>query len=258
MCFLLFAINSHPEYPLILAANRDEYYKRPTQQAGFWKEHADVLAGRDLLQGGTWLGITKTGRLAALTNYRAPQDKQDKRPSRGHLVSNYLLRTESAKDYLEELTRIDQQYNGFNLIVGTVERLYYYSNKGQQVQTLDKGIFGLSNHLLDTPWPKIQSGKQRFKTLCDNRREPDQEKLFELLSDRVVAVDEILPDTGVGLETERKLSSIFIDGETYGTRSSTVIMVGKQGMIDFKERTFNGHHTPYNEVTKTFSLNLDR
>ena len=254
MCFLLFSINDHPEYPLILAANRDEHYRRPTQSAQFWEEHPNLIAGRDLSQGGTWLGITKSGRLAALTNYRSPESKQDDRPSRGHLVSDYLQNNESAASYLEKLSKTDQQYNGFNLIVGTIERLYYYSNKAKQVQIIDKGIFGLSNHLLDTPWPKIEYGKQHFKTLCDPENHPDPKQLFALLSSRDLAPQGKLPDTGVGLELERKLSSIFITGGNYGTRCSTVITVDKQGKVNFRERTFDGQPAPYQEVRKTFSI----
>jgi len=257
MCFLLLAVNSHPQYPLILAANRDEFFQRPTRPAEFWQDYPKLFAGRDLLQGGTWLGITKTGRVSALTNYRAPENNQENSPSRGNLVSDFLKSAKSPKDYAEELNEKSQQYNGFNLVVGTLECLYYYSNRAQQVQTLKNGIFGLSNHLLDTPWPKVQVGKRHFSTLCNIPEGPHHDQLFELLSDQGIAEDTSLPDTGMGLETERKLSSIFIVGDVYGTRSSTVILINKQGKVDFRERTFNGNRTDYTETGTTFLLEED-
>lgn len=257
MCFLLFAVNSHPQYPFILAANRDEFFQRPTQAAEFWQEFPQLFAGRDLSQGGTWLGVTKTGRISALTNFRSPENNQEDRPSRGNLVSDFLQGSEAPKAYLEELINRDQQYNGFNLIVGTLESLYYYSNRTHQIQTLKKGIFGLSNHLLDTPWPKVQTGKLNFSALCNKPDGPSHDQLFELLSDQGIATDTSLPDTGVGLDIERKLSSIFIVGETYGTRSSTVVLVNKQGKVEFRERTYNGNRTDYTETETTFLLEED-
>jgi uncharacterized protein with NRDE domain len=155
MCLILLSLKSHPTYKLIIAANRDEYYDRPTAQATFWEESPELLAGRDLRAGGTWLGITKKGRIAAITNYRDPASIKDHALSRGKLVSNFLLGEKSPVDYLERLDQKADEYNGFSLIVGEKDELYWYSNRGDRPLNLSPGIYGLSNHLLNTPWPQL-------------------------------------------------------------------------------------------------------
>ena len=165
MCLLLLALHSHPDYKLVIAANRDEYYERPTATAAFWEDAPGLLAGRDLRAGGTWLGITTEGRIAAITNFRAPGSEKSRAPSRGNLVSDFLLGRDSPGDYLSGLEKQAHQYNGFNLIVGRTDELYWYSNRGGQSRSLSPGIYGVSNSLLDTPWPKVTQGKLAMKRL---------------------------------------------------------------------------------------------
>lgn len=239
MCLILIACKSHPAYKLILAANRDEYYDRPTAPVAFWDNAPVVLAGRDLRAQGTWLGITIKGKIAAITNYRDPASNTPHAPSRGKLVSNYLSGQQSPADYLDELKPTAGHYNGFNLIVGEKDRLYWYSNRGNMIRNLRPGVYGLSNHLLNTAWPKVIRGKEALKKLLLDEKDPDPDALFDILADREIPDDESLPDTGVGLEWERMLSPIFITSPTYGTRSSTVLLIDIKDHVTFIERTFN-------------------
>ncbi len=258
MCILLLSIRQHPEYPLIVAANRDEFYARPTAAAAFWDDAPRVLAGRDLEHGGTWLGITRQGRFAALTNFRDAHSNRRDRPSRGHLVSNFLLDDEPADTYLAKIAEHGQQYNGFSLIVGQADALFYYSNREQQVRSLTAGIYGLSNDLLNTPWPKVTRGKQGIGELLSETDGPTPEALFATLADGAIAEDAVLPDTGIGLERERQLSPLFITGAEYGTRSSTVLLIDKKGEVSFFERTFQRNHHNYTAVAYTFRVGTDR
>jgi len=239
MCLLLMALNTHATYPLILLANRDEYYERPTASARFWDEAPFVLAGKDLRAGGTWLGITRKGRIAAVTNYRDPASIKQGAPSRGRLVSDFLLGQRGAEEYIEKLDREAVKYNGFNLIIGERGQYYWYSNRDDGVQLLSAGIYGLSNHLLDTPWPKVAKSKAALVHLLSEQKEPSLENLFLILTDRTTAGDEHLPHTGIGLEWERILSPIFIKSPTYGTRSSTVMLIDADNHVTFVEKTFN-------------------
>lgn len=237
MCLILLAWRSHPAYPFVIAANRDEFYARPTARAGFWPDAPHVLAGRDLQAGGTWLGITRTGRFAALTNYRDPASMMVHAPSRGELVSRFLFEDESPESFTAGLVVAALQYNGFNLICRDGDSLCYFSNCGDQPRRLGPGIYGLSNHLLDTPWPKVARGKSALAEAL--RSLPDTEGMFALLRDDAIAPDHELPRTGVSLEWERLLSAAFIRSETYGTRSSTVIVAGADGSICFEERGYS-------------------
>lgn len=239
MCLLLMALNTHPDYQLILLANRDEHYERPSASARFWDEAPFLLAGKDLQGGGTWLGVTRKGRIAAVTNYRDPSAVKEDAPSRGRLVSNFLLGQEGAIEYLDSLAREAGKYNGFNLIIGDKEQVYWYSNRGDGVQSLEPGIYGLSNHLLDTPWPKVAKSKDALAHLLSEQEDPSLEELFRILADHTIADDESLPHTGVDLEWERILSPIFIVSPTYGTRSSTVLLIDMQDRVTFVEKTFN-------------------
>lgn len=246
MCLILLAIQSHPDYKMVIAANRDEFYDRPTAPAAFWDDEPGLLAGRDLRAGGTWLGITTKGRIAAITNYRDPSSIKSNAPSRGSLVTDFLSGQQSPVDYLEGLKRDAHEYNGFNLIVGEKHELLWYSNREEGIRDLSTGIYGVSNRLLDTPWPKVTRGKKMFRTLLSKEKEPAPEALFFMLADRSVPDDKKLPDTGMGLEWERMLSPIFITSPTYGTRSSTLIFIDHYEGVTFIERTFNsspGHAT---------------
>lgn len=238
MCLIVFALNRHPEYRLLLAANRDEFFDRPTAEAGFWEDDARVLAGRDLRSGGTWLGVTRDGRVAAVTNYRDPARQAADPLSRGLLVADYLKGGPDAADFMKRLEREGERYNGFNLIFGTVDALRYASNRGGEAGPIPDGIHGLSNHLLDTPWPKVTRAKELMTEIV-SRSALDPEELFSALADATPFPDDRLPNTGVPLELERRLSPLFIRGERYGTRSTTLLLVDRVNRISFLERSFN-------------------
>lgn len=240
MCLILFAANSHPDYRLALAANRDEFYSRPAAPAAFWDDAPQLLAGRDLQAGGAWLGITTSGRFAAITNYREPGLFRQEAPSRGELVSGFLLGDMSPADYLSRLKTEGSLYNGFSLIFGDSDQLLYFSNRGNLPPAIPSGIHGLSNHLLDTPWPKVSRGREALNEILKSPAPPDPEALLTLLADRAVPADNLLPDTGVGIEWERLLSTLFIKTADYGTRSSTILLIDRENRVTFLERNFNG------------------
>lgn len=254
MCLILFAWKTDPSFPLVLAANRDEFYERPSAPAGFWDDLPDLLAGRDLRDGGTWFGITRGGRVAAITNFRDPASVKTGAPSRGVLVSDYLRGREDPGTYLERIAAGADRFNGFNLLVGSPDGLFCFSNRGG-LAPLQHGIHGLSNHLLDTPWPKVAEGKRALKALLQSGKELSPDALFSLLSDRTKAPDDHLPDTGVDLEWERVLSPRFIESPEYGTRSSTVLLIGRNGDVTFSERVFNGIAKPC--VTANFAFQIE-
>jgi uncharacterized protein with NRDE domain len=237
MCLIVMAYRQHPQYRLIIAANRDEYYRRPTAAAAFWTDCSDVLGGRDLQQMGTWLGITRTGRFAALTNFRDPAAVLPSARSRGELVKSFLCGNKSASDYLRQVEREGGCFNGYNLLVRDKSCLFYYSNRGGGIREIGSGVYGLSNHLLDTPWPKVLKAKAKMTECISQPGQVNSESLFAVLADARQAPDEELPDTGVGMEWERTLSPIFIASPDYGTRSSTVILEDYNGRVQFIERT---------------------
>jgi uncharacterized protein with NRDE domain len=236
MCLILLAWRAHPDYPLVVAANRDEFFSRRTAAADFWIDTPDLLAGRDLEAGGTWLGISRNGRFAALTNYRDPARNKQGAPSRGELVSRFLTGSQSPVAYLEELETSAGRYNGFNLVFGDPGGLWCFSNCGEGEGQLPPGLYGLSNHLLDTPWPKVARGKSALNAAL--RALPDETPLFTLLRDDRIAPDEALPRTGVSLEWERLLSAAFVRMPGYGTRSATVLLVDQAGNVRFIEQIF--------------------
>ncbi|HPC85219.1 MAG TPA: NRDE family protein [Smithellaceae bacterium] len=244
MCLILFAYHVHPDYRLILAANRDEFYDRPSAPADFWSRHPQVLAGMDLKEKGTWLGVTKEGKFAAITNYRDPASWKADAPSRGKLVSRYLTGSAGPEKYLRRMVGRADAYNGFNLLLGDGADLFVYSNRGD-VHRLSSGIYGLSNELLDTPWPKVRRGKRLLEKALAKRGKELEEALFDLLSDRAVPPDGSLPDTGIGLEWERLLAPMFIKSPVYGTRSSTLLLIGKNKRIKLIEKTYNGEEEPW-------------
>lgn len=255
MCLILLSHKTHPRYPLIFAANRDEFFDRPTAPVAFWKEAPSLLAGKDLRGGGTWFGITGKGRIAALANYREPQANRTDAPSRGLLVRNFLLDDLSGAEFLEKLKRTSDRYNGFIMIFGDVRhQLYYFSNRGDIPPLLSPGIHGQSNHLLDTPWPKVERGKKALERVLFTETNPSAESLFAILADRTPAQDNLLPDTGVGLERERILSSIFVTAPAYGTRSSTVVLIDTEQNVTFIERTFGGDSEHYTDAEFRFRI----
>lgn len=240
MCLILFAYKIDPEFKLVVAANRDEFYERPTASVHFWQDHPHILAGRDLKQLGTWMGITTTGRFAALTNYRDPSEVTEGKRSRGELVGDFLKEDNTDPEvYLEKVTKNKDKYPGFNLLIGDKNDLYYYSNKSNEVKKLEPGIYGLSNHLLNTDWPKVKRGIVGLEQIINQRdAETMDERLLNLLQNADPAPDESLPKTGVSLEWERVLSPMFIKSEGYGTRSSTVLKMTND-YIHITERVFS-------------------
>ncbi len=255
MCLLLLGIDVHPGYKVILAANRDEFYDRPTARAAFWKDSPNLLAGRDLKEGGTWLGITREGRFSAITNYRDPASNKTDVPSRGGLVSRFLLSREAPETYLARLSSKAHQYNGFNLVVGCDHRYHWYSNRGGEPRFLAPGIYGICNHLLDTPWPKVAAAKAGFEKVVSRNPVLGPEPFFKLLSDDATPSDEALPNTGVGMEWERILGPVFVQSDTYGTRSSTVLLVSRENHVTLVERTFDGRpHSHHRDVKYDFAI----
>lgn len=242
MCLIVFAWRVIPGVPVIAAANRDEYYDRPATPAGPWPGHPNVIAGRDLKFGGSWMGVTLDGpggpKFAALTNIRGPQERRADAPSRGALVAEYLTGELSAPEYLEHIAPDSQDYNGFNLVLGDRDALYWYSNRGgddaRNGKALEPGIYGISNGLLDAPWPKVLRTKAQFASLlCQGAPE---EAYFEMLADTTRAPDLRLPETGVPLDLERVLSAVCIETPGYGTRTSTVVKLYADAPPELQER----------------------
>lgn len=239
MCLILFAYRCHPRYELVMAANRDEYYERATAPLAFWDDAPDILAGRDLKEGGTWFGITRGGRFAAITNYRDPAHFASAAPSRGKLVSDYLRSEESTDVFLARLMPFAGAYNGFNLLLGDGGELYYFSNRADRPpQSLAPGLYGLSNHLLDTPWPKLARGREALRDLLISESGFAPADLMQLLGDRTPAPESEVPRTGLTLEWEIRLSPIFITAPDYGTRSSTVMVVDEHRQVYVAEQNW--------------------
>ena len=237
MCLILFSYLQSKEYTLILAANRDEFYDRPTMPARPWDEVDGIVAGKDLKAGGTWMGIHDSGRFGMVTNYRDPSTEKMRTLSRGQLVVDYLKNERSPEMYLAKLHQEDADYNGYNVLLGDSQSLWSYSNRASVIKKLQPGLYGLSNHLLETPWPKVVRGKALFESVI-NKSALDIEALFHILQDDQKAPDHALPHTGVPVAWERTLSSMFIRSEGYGTRCSSVMLVKQNGVMEFYERTY--------------------
>jgi uncharacterized protein with NRDE domain len=253
MCLVVFAHNSHPNYKFIFAANRDEFYDRPTEQADFWKEQPDLLAGKDLKAGGTWMGITKSGKFAAITNYRDLSNIKEDAPTRGLVVTDYLLGNLSSEDYYDSVKSDLLDYNGFNLIFGDINNLFYFSTHTDGLRKLEAGVHGLSNAVLDTPWPKVEKSKKHFLKLMGHE-ELHAWELLSLLGDTRKAKDKDLPDTGVGIEWEKVLSSVFIQSPQYGTRCSTAVLIDKEKNVRFAEKTFFGNQGAFSNKDYNFKI----
>ena len=235
MCLIALAWRARADLPLAVAANRDEWRERPAQAAHWWPDHPQLLAGRDLQAGGTWLGVTRGGRFAAVTNFRDPSDKRTDVKSRGALVSEFLLGADPPARFLASLAARARDYNGFNLILGDADTLFYFGSREGVARRIEPGVHGLSNHVLDEPWPKVTFGCEAMaRAAADADPAP---ALFEMLSDTAAVADDRLPETGVGLEWERRLAAPLIVGSEYGTRASTVVTVSAGDEVFFEEKT---------------------
>jgi uncharacterized protein with NRDE domain len=241
MCLVSLAYKAHSTYPLLVAANRDEYHQRPTAAAQFWKEYPDLLAGKDLQAGGTWMGVTRAGRFAAITNHRNPPTTPLEPRSRGFLTLDFLRGEASASQYLETVNTRAGEYAGFNLIVGDSEQLWYLSNIEGRVQKLQPGIYSLSNALLHSNWPKQALASTHMQRCAAG--EAGHRALQAVVSSRVQVEEHRLPDTGVGLEFEKLLSAPFIVSPEYGTRATTSLSLDSVGRGDWLETSFDatGH-----------------
>jgi uncharacterized protein with NRDE domain len=244
MCLIAFALDSHPRYSLVLVANRDEFRDRETDPADFWVDAPHLLAGRDRQAGGTWLGVTTEGKLAAVTNYRDMRQQVVDPPSRGSLVAEYLRDPGmTSADLTVKLQHSGPGYDGFNLLYGSCRSLHYFTNRGGSSGPVSPGTHALSNHLLDTRWPKVLVARERLTTLL-LQSDPAPDALFQAFADSTPFSAELLPDTGIGPERERFLSPLFIRDSQYGTRTTTLIMVDRDGVVTFMEQGHDHSATP--------------
>ena len=250
MCLIVFAHHAHPKYPFILLANRDEYYERPTLEMGFWEEEPDLIGGRDLRAGGTWLAMNRSGAFAAVTNVRA-SILQPNAKSRGHLPIDFLKSSQTSEAFMRKLSTQAITYNGFNFLTRKGDALFHFNNQLEIVNQVPAGIHGLCNASLNTSWPKLDHLKRRFKASIDKKF--DKEALLDLMLDKQLAEEEWLPETGITREMERALSSIFIDLPTYGTRSTTLITIDNHGVADLTEIT---HHPKQTGNRKYFNFKI--
>jgi uncharacterized protein with NRDE domain len=237
MCLILIAWQAREDYSMVVAANRDEFHVRPTSGAGFWSDIPQILAGRDLEAMGTWLGVTRGGRFAAVTNVRVPLDAGTGSRSRGLLAREFLESDEAAVAYALRVEEQASAYRAFNLLLGDGRELWWLSNRASSPRRLEPGIYGLSNDVLDAPWPKVIRGKAHLGRIMSAA--PAIEPLLELLDDTSVPTDDQLPDTGVGIERERLLAAARIVSPEYGTRCSSALVLGRDGRLQFAERAFD-------------------
>ena len=244
MCLIIFAYQSDPRFPLVVAANRDEIFVRPTDQSTLWTDGESgqqILSGRDKQAGGTWLGITQSGRFAAVTNIRDPSQTERRARSRGDLTRQYLAGNDSPQQYCRRLTESYDQFAGYNLLVGDSNSLFYVNNREKKVWEVEPGVHGLSNGLLNSSWPKVDKGKARLQALMQQPKGLTIDALLAMMGDRSQAQDADLPDTGIGIEIERQLSSAFVlnPAQKYGTLCSTALIVGKLRPTRFTEQNFD-------------------
>ena len=241
MCLILFAFHQREDFPLVVIANRDEFYARPTRSAHWWEDDPGIFGGRDLEASGTWMGVNKNGRFAAITNVREPGVKVQAALSRGDLPRAFLRGSASPHDYLSDVEKKADAYAGFNLLVGDATALWFYSNRSPGIKPLAPGFYGISNAAFDQSWPKLVSGRQALEQALETG--VDDAALLRILGDRSQADDAQLPKTGVPLELERLLSSRFIESPEYGTRASSVVKFSRQGQIHFTEQNFDPAQT---------------
>ena len=240
MCLILIAHRADPRYRLVVAANRDEFFRRPTAPADYWTDAPHILGGRDLDQGGSWMGVATDGRWAAVTNFRDGSSPEPGTRSRGGLVADYLRGSTEAQVYVATMEPRVHEYHGFNLLIGDRSGVHYLSNKDKGSVMLAAGFYGLSNHLLNSPWPKVERGKLALREALAGTAKPDRltETLLAALSDRSIAEARALPSTGISRDWESLLSAAFIGAPGYGTRASTVLLIDYDGEVHFREHSF--------------------
>jgi uncharacterized protein with NRDE domain len=254
MCLAIVALRAHPDYPLVIAANRDEFHARAALPAAWWQAaRTPMLAGRDRAGGGTWMGITRAGRWSLLTNYREGVARDLAAPSRGELVPQALQPDLPPLACAARIAAGGAAYHGFNLLVGHGDQAAYASNRASGARALGDGIHALSNHLLGTPWPKVMRTRERLRALLARAGDP-LEGALALLADRTLAKDLALPSTGVSAEWERVLSAAFIVTPTYGTRCSTVVTIDTSGNARLVERSFDVAGEAIGEVRHAFAI----
>lgn len=253
MCLILFAWQKHPDYPLVVIANRDEFYARPSREAQWWDE-GEIFAGRDLEAGGTWLGVNRRGHFAAVTNVREPGTMSPGKRSRGDLTRNYLAGGDDAETYLQNLQSRDQDYAGFNLLLAEGQALWFYSNREREIRRIEAGVYGVSNGLFDEAWPKLKSGREELAAQVSERIEHSH--LMEILTDHRIANDHELPDTGVTLDIERLLSSRFIRSPEYGTRACSVVTIDNNGSVEFSEENYLDADHAGAKLHETFAASI--
>lgn len=258
MCLLALAYRVHPEYPLIMVANRDEFYNRSAHPAHWWPDAPSVVAGKDLSAGGSWMASDTYGRMVALTNVRIGRNKQSSSAlSRGKIVSDYIIQQVPAEEYLTQLSDRSHLFNPFNLIIYDGQKLFYSNSLNQGYCPLTPGIYGLSNAFLDTPWPKLQAAKTQLRhQIRENNITP--QALTDVLTDRSTYMDELLPDTGIPADMERLLSAAFITSPSYGTRCTSVFWQDQRGKCFFRETNWFDSGEPASEqdfMWNTQSLN---
>jgi uncharacterized protein with NRDE domain len=255
VCIAYLAIGAHPEWPLFIAANRDEFHARPSKPAGPWPDNPDIIAGLDLQGHGSWLGIRRNGKFALITNYRDPNSIVPDAPSRGDLVREYLVGRQTAEAYMRSLEDRARRYNGFNLIVGDQEATWYLSNRGNGAATrLNPGRYVLSNHLLNTPWPKAERLRKALDGLPMEQLNTSLSPIFAILKDTSIAEDAALPDTGLAIDRERLLSSAFIISPEYGTRCSSIVAVHAGGRALLSELSYDSSGEPVQRHDWPFAL----
>ncbi len=254
MCLILFSYQQHPDYRLVLAANRDEFLNRPTLPLDYNFAGELILAGKDLQGGGTWLALGEDNRLAAITNYRDPAIIRSAAPSRGQILLDYLRSKRSAVDFLRHFNSSADEYNGFNLLLVDQQEMLHFSNVTGTTTRLVPGLYGLSNHLLNSPWPKVERGRRMLADTLLAEGRPNSEEIFQLLQDNQLPDESLLPQTGVGIEWERLLSPIFIDSPGYGTRSSALVTMRDDCSVEFHERTYSHDGGVRKTEDRSFSI----
>ncbi len=240
MCVIIFALRQNTRYPFIVAANRDEYYNRPTIVADYWSDLPEIIAGRDRQAGGTWLGLSRSGRFAAITNHYEPGRHNPRLQSRGELVTSFLVTDESMDEYSRQLDHSQENYNGYGLIFGSFSHLRYQTNRDSQIVDITEGVHGLSNHLLNTPWPRVEEGKRKLLEIARLEDQLQADQLFDILleSDASSADHSEEFTSGILQSIDPAQMPIFIRLKDYGTRSSSIVLVDCDGTVTFEERTF--------------------